>query len=140
MPGDEVGAGLIWSLKRRVTAGDFEGTYAFLRKCLTIRPKMRPTASELLKHPWLKLDGPSDKKAEDDMDLDSGCEVSESSDSSCEHDSDGSLVDNAMSVSSSGADTPLDSEQMVIDQVDQDMEVSTSDVSFRTYSYSFVNV
>jgi hypothetical protein len=43
--------------------------------------------------------------------------------------SDGSLVDNAMSMSSSGAETPLDSEQMVIDQVDQDMEVSTSDVS-----------
>jgi serine/threonine protein kinase len=127
MPGKDVGTGLVESLKRCLKEEDFEGAYTFLRKCLTIRPKTRPTASELLEHPWLNLDGPSTEQAERDMDIDSGCEVSESGGSSCGHDSDGSLVDNGMSVSSSGAKTPLDSEQMVIDQVDRDMDVMGSE-------------
>jgi serine/threonine protein kinase len=127
MPGEDVGTGLVSNLKHRLKEEDFEGAYTFLRKCLTIRPKTRPTASELLEHPWLNLDGPSANKAQDDMDIDSGCEVSESGGSSCGRDSDGSLVDNAMSMSSSGTETPLDGEQMEIDQVDQDMDVMTTE-------------
>lgn len=75
----------------------------------------------------MNLDGSSTKQAEDDMNIDSGCEVSESGGSSCGRDSDGSLVDNAMSMSSSGTETPLDGEQMAIDQVDQDMDVMTTE-------------
>ncbi|KAI0329139.1 hypothetical protein GY45DRAFT_916653 [Cubamyces sp. BRFM 1775] len=40
-------------LREQLSQHDFEDTCRFLRRCFTIHPARRPTASELLQDPWL---------------------------------------------------------------------------------------